>query len=420
MKSRTGLLYALALPMLLLTLLTGPGCRDAAPGNTDGHAEHTAATKPAETQLWQCPMHPHITSHKPGSCPICGMALVPVEPSHNASFGDGVTAAGGRAAVVIDSARRQAIGLRTVAVTTATLTLTWRVPGDVRTPTARLHHVHARSPGWVEGVDIATPGTYVRRGQSLVEIYAPVWVATQEELLAAVRAGQVGLAEASRDRLRRWGVADRDIANVERSGQARRRLPLRSPVDGIVREVMAAEGMQIDSMGELFIIADLGELWIDAWLPPEVLLTAAAPATALVVDAVGGRTVAALLAVDGQVDRTTRRQIARYVLRGEDAALRDGDWVEVHMQTTLGHGLVVPSDTLVHAGDKAWVWRDEGDGRLAPIMVAVRAEGDGRALVEGPLTAGERIVRGAVFLVDGEGALRAAVERFGEVDNHGH
>lgn len=90
------------------------------------------------------------------------------------------------------------------------------------------------------------------------------------------------------------------------------------------------------------------------------------------------------------------------------------------MQTTLGHGLVVPSDTLVHAGDKAWVWRDEGDGRLAPIMVAVRAEGDGRALVEGPLTAGERIVRGAVFLVDGEGALRAAVERFGEVDNHGH
>jgi hypothetical protein len=195
---------------------------------------------------------------------------------------------------------------------------------------------------------------------------------------------------------------------------------LRSPVYGIVREVMAAEGMQIDSMGELFVIAALGELWIDAWVPPEVLLAAAAPATAVVIDAVGRHKSAQLLAVDAQVDRVTRRQIVRYVLRGEDADLRDGDWVEVRLQTQQGHGLIVPSDSLVRGDDRAWVWRDEGGGRLAPIMVAVRAEGDGRALVDAPLVAGERIVRDAVFLVDGEGALRAAIERFGKAGSHGH
>jgi Cu(I)/Ag(I) efflux system membrane fusion protein len=27
---------------------------------------------------YTCPMHPSVKSDKPGSCPICGMALVPV------------------------------------------------------------------------------------------------------------------------------------------------------------------------------------------------------------------------------------------------------------------------------------------------------------------------------------------------------
>ena len=30
---------------------------------------------------YQCPMHPTYISDKPGSCPICGMDLVPIEKS---------------------------------------------------------------------------------------------------------------------------------------------------------------------------------------------------------------------------------------------------------------------------------------------------------------------------------------------------
>ena len=43
--------------------------------------------KPAETveapagSIWTCPMHPEIRRSGPGSCPICGMGLEPLEPS---------------------------------------------------------------------------------------------------------------------------------------------------------------------------------------------------------------------------------------------------------------------------------------------------------------------------------------------------
>ena len=35
-----------------------------------------AKASPAEHALYACPMHPEVTSDKPGKCPKCGMTLV--------------------------------------------------------------------------------------------------------------------------------------------------------------------------------------------------------------------------------------------------------------------------------------------------------------------------------------------------------
>jgi Cu+-exporting ATPase len=40
-----------------------------------------ALPEAAEGTVWTCPMHPEIRRNGPGQCPICGMALEPLEPS---------------------------------------------------------------------------------------------------------------------------------------------------------------------------------------------------------------------------------------------------------------------------------------------------------------------------------------------------
>src|SRR5690625_4720986 len=43
--------------------------------------ERTTAEVGSESavEMWTCSMHPQVRSHEPGNCPICGMALIPVQ-----------------------------------------------------------------------------------------------------------------------------------------------------------------------------------------------------------------------------------------------------------------------------------------------------------------------------------------------------
>ncbi len=51
------------------------GVHDGAAATADGRAQPPSATR------YTCPMHPKVVSDDPGSCPICGMDLVPAKPS---------------------------------------------------------------------------------------------------------------------------------------------------------------------------------------------------------------------------------------------------------------------------------------------------------------------------------------------------
>ena len=54
------------------------------PPGTDPAVTHPAMgalPEAAEGTIWTCPMHPEIRRDAPGSCPICGMALEPLEPT---------------------------------------------------------------------------------------------------------------------------------------------------------------------------------------------------------------------------------------------------------------------------------------------------------------------------------------------------
>src|SRR5690554_5654592 len=47
------------------------------------HQEETLAHSHPEGMEYTCSMHPQIRQNEPGSCPLCGMALIPVESTQS-------------------------------------------------------------------------------------------------------------------------------------------------------------------------------------------------------------------------------------------------------------------------------------------------------------------------------------------------
>ncbi|GBH32363.1 heavy metal translocating P-type ATPase [Sphingobium xenophagum] len=59
------------------------GCRTKFVANPEAYLNDAPRPEPEATPgaIWTCPMHPEVRQEGPGTCPICGMALEPEEPS---------------------------------------------------------------------------------------------------------------------------------------------------------------------------------------------------------------------------------------------------------------------------------------------------------------------------------------------------
>ncbi|HEY7699580.1 MAG TPA: heavy metal-binding domain-containing protein, partial [Vicinamibacteria bacterium] len=98
-KSALTLLVAMAMAAAIIA----PACRD---GEGPRPSVEQAPVR------YHCRMHPSYISDRPGTCPICGMDLVPIEPSGEVSGNEEDSHRGDRAVLTLTPERLQLLGVR--------------------------------------------------------------------------------------------------------------------------------------------------------------------------------------------------------------------------------------------------------------------------------------------------------------------
>ncbi|MEN7527558.1 MULTISPECIES: efflux RND transporter periplasmic adaptor subunit [unclassified Cupriavidus] len=355
---------------------------------------------------WHDPMVPGQRFDKPGKSPFMDMQLVPV-------YADGD---GGGSGVTVDSRVAQNLGIRTTEVKASQMGPVLEAPGNVAIDERSVQVIQARTSAFVQHVAVRATLDPVRRGQTLVTLYSPDWVAAQEEYLAVSRlpaGAQSDLSGAAKARMLQAGMTPGQVSAVESSGKLQPSLGIPSPVDGVVTEVAVRDGMTVSPGMTLFRLADLSQVWVIAEVPEGQARTLAAGLPAKVLPTgVSDPIVGKVDTVLPDVNPATRTIKVRIVLPNKGQHLLPGMFATVRFDSgPEKEVLQIPVESVIRTGQHSVVFVDAGKAGFVATDVKTGREAEGMVEVVDGLKAGQKVVTSGQFLIDSEASLRGTAER---------
>lgn len=410
----------------------------------DSHEYVAVKDEEGNVKYWTCTMHPSVRLPGPGSCPICGMGLVPVKNKTGLEQDDPILASGqpdlaearlanqeetpseNTGLFTVSTERRQLIGVRYSEISYQKLEKVIRTVGRIELDETKIAMIHPKISGWIEDAFVNYQWQSVQRGDPLYTIYSPQLVSGQEEFLLALKAlkeldgentllqasmGARFLVEDSRMRLRLWDVSDEQIKKLEKTKQVKRTLTVFSPITGYVINRNAFPGTRVTPETNVYTIADHSTVWVHVDLYEDELAWVRVGQRANMTTRTYPNRIFSgrITFIWPHLDRKTRTLKVRLEFQNQDLALKPEMYTDVQLRIPLGRRLAIPRTAVLPTGTRNLVFVDRGNGQMQVRAITIgKVTGDFYEVLEG-LQAGERVVTAANFLIDAESQVQGAI-----------
>jgi len=384
----------------------------ASPGQT--------AAAPAAKQLYTCPMHPQIIRDHPGTCPICGMELVPMETevADTSAQAKAESLETTVAAVKLSPTQAVLSDIQPIMPTREKMALKVPAIGEVSVPQNQMKDIVSWQEGRVDNLVLAETGGTVKQGEHILDIYSEPLVQAQEEYLLALKAakelGDSGyeyiaassnkLLEASRQKLLRLGLSADQLAELETKGAVEEHLPIKSLYGGVVMDKMVTQGMYVMRGEKLFSVADLGTVWVElSVFEKDIASIKIGDKVTLKSPTHSGMVFTGRVElIEPEVNMDTRTFRVRVSVDNPKMLLRPGEILDAEMTFSYGNLLLLPRNAVLHTGDGDLVYVMAGENLWEPRRVTVgRDFGDKVEIISG-IKPDEAVAATAVFLLDSE------------------
>lgn len=408
------MLRAVLFAALACSVVVSSGC---------GHKEQAGEAKaaPAARKIkYHCPMHPAIVSDKPGDCPICFMKL---ELMDNAEAAPAAKIAG-LAQVTITTEMRQKMGLRLAPVENRKLVRSIRTSARITADETKMYVISPRLGGWVEKLHVSAKGQGVKKGEALMTLYSPEFVASEQEFLSALKlyndsgrdAASSNMLAAVRQRFELWDVSREQVDQLAKTGAIEKYLTLYSPAPGVVLEKNVTAGQKFSAGDSLMVLADISTVWGEADIHESDLPVVAVGAPVrLTLSAGGGRVFEGKVSfISPALNTGSRTARARIEIQNPAGELRLEMYADAAILQELGEKVAVPESAVMRTGERVYAFRDAGEGKLVPVEIKLGPRCDGFFEVLSGLASGDKVVSSANFLVDSESSMQAAIGALGE------
>jgi len=379
-----------------------------------------ASAAEASKTLYTCGMHPQVIQDHPGDCPICGMKLTPIHVSSSATNAN-AGASSEATAIFIDSATKQNMNIRTAIIEAGPLRKVVRTVGTIDYNETALADVTTKLKGWIEQLNVDATGQLVHKGEPMFEIYSPELYSAEAEYLLALKGGATNdadvseLRETAANKLKFFDVPESQIAELEKTGKARKSLPIAAPISGFIVEKNIVQGQMVDAGMRLYRIADLGIVWVLAQIYEQDLpfVKLGQEAVVKVASFPDREFRGRVTFIYPTVDEKTRTARVRLEFENPGYFLKPGMFVSAEIKADIGDSAVlVPDSAVLRSGAKNTVFVALADGKFEPrnVTLGLEAQDDMIQVLSG-LSAGEKIVTSGQFLLDSESQLREAIDK---------
>ena len=331
--------------------------------------------------------------------------------------------------IQISPEKIQTLGVRTATVTKRTLTRSIRALGSIQVDERRVHAVTPKFEGWIQHLYVNTTGQTVKRGQPLLEAYSPELMTAQQEYLIA-KQGQQALQQGSAQarstaehltdnalqRLHYWDIATAQLQRLQAQEKPLDTLPLLSPVNGVVLEKTAQEGMRFMPGELLFRIADLSTVWLLMEVfEQDIAGVRLGQIMQVRINAYPDRLFSGKVEfIYPTLTTQTRTVKVRVELPNVEGLLKPGLYGSVTLAALANKEtrLAVPDSAVIDSGVRQVVLVQKAEGRFEPRRVKLGRQADGYWEVLEGLDAGDEVVTRANFLIDAESNLKSALDGF--------
>ncbi len=391
-------------------------------GNNDNHVMASSGNATKKPLFYRNPMNPEITSPVPASDAM-GMDYIPVYAEDD-SGGDGEP----DGTVNIDAVTVQDIGVRTARVEQRSLSHEIRAMGRVAYDEERLARLHPKTEGWIENLFVDETGELVKKDTILLGLYSPQLVTSQQEYLLAlnnreilkaspfqdIREGADQLVHSTLERLHLLDVPEHQIRELEQTRKIKKSLHIHSPFNGTVMKVGAREGQYVTPTTELYMLADLTNIWVYVDIYENEMPWVAIGDTAqMEVAGIPGEVFTGKVTyIYPYLEAKTRTNQIRLEFDNQDLRLKPEMFANVTLQARPQEDAVlVPSEAIVRSGIRNQVFVVRAPGKFEPRLVTLGVSAEGMTQILEGVKPGEEVVTSSQFLIDSESKLREATAK---------
>ena len=369
--------------------------------------KHVDGEEAAKNEIWTCSMHPQIRMDKPGKCPICGMDLIPLNQNSSAQMDSDAIHFTADAAALANVA--------TSVVSRQQPAKEVRLFGKVQADERLLQNQVAHIAGRIDKLLVSFTGEVVGKGQLLAIIYSPELITAQQELLEAAKdkQSQPEIYEASKEKLQQWMLSDRQIAQIEQSGQVKTKFEVYSNTSGVVTAKRVNTGDYVSQGTVLFDVANLSQVWVlfDAYESDLPFLNVGNNVNFSFQALPGKNYSANIRFIDPVIDPVNRVARVRVEVSNSDGKLKPEMFATGVVKANLNEykdKLVIPRSAVLWTGKRSVVYvkqagSDDLNFKMREIEIGPML-GNSYVVISG-LDEGEEIVTDGTFSVDAAAQL---------------